>query len=163
MTSSPGPAAPGPVRPLAALAYGTAGFVALVIAGFGLTSLVTDTEVIAVPGLGALPGAAGVVAATAAFVAVTWLIVRSARPAYGATAAVIPAVLLAHLAGVWLGAIVVGTDPARAAAAAGGFAISPFAAVLLASAFVCAWAAVALVRTRASRPRWPWEGEDEDA
>jgi len=162
MSSSPEPGAPGPVRPLAALAYGTAGFVALVIAGLGLTSLITDAEVIAVPGLGALPGAAGLAAATAAFTTVTWLIVRVPHPAYGATAAVVPAVYLAYLAGVWLGAVVGGTDPARAAAAAGGFATSVFAVVLVAAAFVCAWAAAALVRTRASRPRWPWEGDDED-
>jgi len=162
MSSSPEPVPPGPVRPLAALAYATAGFVALVIAGFGLTSLVTDAEVIAVPGLGALPGAAGLTAAAVVFVGVTWLIVRVPRPSYGPTAVVIPAVLLAHLAGVWLGGIVVGADPARAAAAAGGFATSAFAVVLVVAAFASAWAAVALVRTRASRPQWPWEGEDEE-
>lgn len=162
MTASPDPASPAPVRPLAALAYATTGFVALVIAGFGLTSLLTDAEVLAVPGLGAVPGIAGVAAATAAFAVVTWFAVRPRRASYGAVAAVVAAAFLAHLAGVWVGALLSGTDPARATAAVGGFATSPFAAVLLASAFVSGWAAVALVRTRASRPRWPWESDDEE-
>jgi len=162
MTASPDPASSGPVRPVAALAYTAAGYVALVIAGFGVTSLLTDAEVIAVPGLGAMPGAAGVAASTVAFVVATWFAVRAERPSYGAVAAVVPAVFLSHLAGVWVGALLSGTDPARATAAVGAFATSAFAMVLVASAFVCGWAAVALVRTRASRPRWPWERDDEE-
>lgn len=153
--------AKGPVPPPVALAFATVGFVALVIAGFGLTSLLAEVEVIAVPGLGPVPGASGVVLATAAFALVTWLAVRIARPTYGATVAITASVLVAYLAGVWLGAVLNGTDVARAASAAGSFATSGFALVLLGAAFVSGWAAIALVRTRAGRPRWPWERDDD--
>jgi len=33
---------------------------------------------------------------------------------------------------------------------------------VLAAAAVAGWAGVALRRTRASRPRWPWEGDESD-
>ncbi len=52
-------------------------------------------------------------------------------------------------------------DAARTAAAIGGFATSWFAVVLASAALVAGWVAVALVRTGADRPRWPWE-RDED-
>ena len=50
-----------------------------------------------------------------------------------------------------------GIDLARAIAAAGAFATSWFAVVLASAALIAGWTAVALVRTRAGRPRWPWE------
>jgi prolipoprotein diacylglyceryltransferase len=62
---------------------------------------------------------------------------------------------------VLVGAALTGVDLARAIAAAGGFATSWFAVLLASVALVAAWTAVALVRTRAGRPRWPWE-RDED-
>ncbi len=151
----------GSVTPPAALAFATVGFVALVIAGFGLTSLFAGEEVIGVPGLGPLPGVLGLALATVAFAAVCWLAVRVRHPSYRGTVAVTAATFVAYLAGVWVGAVVSGVNVARATAAAGGFAISGFALVLLGAAFVCAWAAVALVRTRSRRPRWPWERADE--
>ncbi len=156
--------APGPhpsVRPSAALAFSTAGFVALLIAGLGVTSLLADAEVIPVAGLGAAPGVAGFAAATALFAAAVWAAVRAPRPSYLAAAAAVPAAFVGYVGGVWLGALVTGVDLARASAAAGGFAISVFALVLVLAAFVSAWVAVALVRTRAHRPRWPWEEDDE--
>jgi hypothetical protein len=159
--SSPAPGSSGAVRPLAALAYATVGFVALVIAGFGMTSLLLDADVIAVPGLGAAPGALGVALATLSFAGVVWATVRTARPSYGGSALAAVAAFLGYLAGVWFGALLAGVDLARATAAAGGFATSVFALVLLGAAFVSGWVAVALVRTRAHRPRWPWERDDE--
>lgn len=150
------------VRPALALAFTAAGFVALLIAGFGIVSLLTDTEVIGIPGLGAVPGAAAFAAATVAFAGLTWLSVRVPHPSFVSVVAVIAGVFLVYLAGLWVGALVTGTDAGRATAAVSGFVGSSFAVVLAASAAVCAWVAVALVRTRASRPRWPWEDEDDD-
>ena len=44
-----------------------------------------------------------------------------------------------------------------AASAAWGVLLSWFEVVIAVAAFVCAWAGIALTRTHASRPRWPWE------
>lgn len=149
------------VPPRMGLGFAVVGFVALAVCGLGLTSLASGAEVIATPGLGQIPGVAGMVLATAMFGLTMWAALRRARPVYRATATVTVATVLAHLAGVWLGAVFSGSDAALATAAVGGFVTSWFVVVLAAAAFVSSWAGIALVHTRAQRPRWPWE-RDED-
>ncbi|MBN9224510.1 MAG: hypothetical protein ABS63_11245 [Microbacterium sp. SCN 70-27] len=148
------------LSPRIAVAFASAGFVALVIAGFGMLSLLTDTEVLPVTGLGQAPGIVGVVLATLAFVGVTARAATRGHPRYTAVVPTVAATFLAYLAGVVLGAVFSGGDPARAISAAGAFATSWFAVVLASAALICGWAAIALVRTRASRPRWPWENDE---
>ena len=147
---------PGVSAPVA-LAFGTVGFFALVVAGFGLLSLATGDEVLPVTGLGPLPGIAAVVFAVAAFVLTVWAVVRRPAPRYSGVVVVVVAVFLAYLIGLLVGAMFGGIDLARAIAAAGAFATSWFAVVLASAALIAGWTAVALVRTRAGRPRWPWE------
>ena len=66
MTQSPsGPRRGGLLRVL----MGTALFIALLIFGTGMASLLTETDVITAPGFGQLPGVVGVVVATIAFIA----------------------------------------------------------------------------------------------
>ncbi|MFT4281962.1 DUF6121 family protein [Microbacterium sp.] len=153
----------GPVSPPLAVALTTVGFFALVIAAFGVTSLLADAEVVSVPGLGSLPGALAVIVAGVSFAVLTALATRVARPTYRSTIACIVSVFVAYVAGLWLGALITGADLARAGAAVGGFVTSPFFPVLVAATFVCAWTAVALVRTRARRPRWRWEHDEDES
>ena len=158
--SAPGDAdggARGGVSAPVAVVFATIGFFALLVAGFGLLSLATDAEVLAVTGLGPVPGAVGTAATVIAFAVGAALLVRRARPGYGGTWLVAVGSFLAYLAGVIVGAALAGVDLARAIAAVGGFATSWFAVLLASVALASAWAAVALVRTRADRPRWPWE------
>ena len=150
------------VSPGVAVVFGGVGYLALLIAGFGLLSLLSDAEVLAVPGLGQAPGALGVAASVAGFTITTVVALRRPRPSYGAAALIVVTAFLAYLAGLLAGAVFAGVDAARAVAALGGFATSWFAVVLAAAALVAGWSAVALVRTRAARPRWPWE-DDADA
>lgn len=173
----------GPVRPVTALAFATVGFVALTIFGLGMTSLATGEAVIATPGLGQIPGATGMVLTTLAFAAGLWAAIGrawrapddareldaagmdasargragSGHPSFWGAAWTTAACFLAYVGGVWLGAVATGTEVAVATAVAGALATSWFGLVVAASAFVCSWAGIALVRTRARRPRWPWE------
>lgn len=149
------------VSPPVAVALAAVGFFTLVIAGFGLLSLLSGAEVLTVSGLGALPGAVATGAATGVFLLAAWLTVRRARPSYSGVPVIVLATVLSYGAGLLIGATFAGIDAARAVAALGGFATSWFAVVLAAAALVAGWAAVALVRTRAGRPRWPWERDDE--
>lgn len=151
----------GGVSARVAVALTTAGFFALLVAGFGMLSLATDAEVIPVRGLGQAPGVVATVAAVVAFAAVTASIVRRPRPSYRGVWLTAVAVPLAYLLGLGIGALVSGVDLARAVAAVGGFATSWFGVLLASIALVCGWTTVALVRTRAGRPQWPWE-HDED-
>ena len=150
----------GAVSPPVAAAFATVLFFALVVAGFGLLSLREGAEVIGVPGLGQAPGVIAMIAAVLAFATGELPVVRRPRPTYPATVGVVAGTFLAYTAGIVVGAVLSGAEPARAAAAAGGFVTSWFAVALASAALVCGWGAVALVRTRAQRPRWPWEDRE---
>ncbi|QKJ21059.1 hypothetical protein HQM25_03005 [Microbacterium hominis] len=147
------------MRPGVALALATISFVTLVIFGFGMLSLAADVDVIAVPGLGQVPGIVATTAATIAFAGSLWPIVRRPQPSYGGSAITALAGFLAYVIGLWVAAVAGGADLARAGAAAAGFATSGFALVLAGAGLVAGWGGIALVRTRARRPRWPWEDE----
>ncbi|WP_295820497.1 hypothetical protein [uncultured Microbacterium sp.] len=161
MTDPRGRGGAGGLAPPVATAFAVAGFFALVIAGFGMLSLFTGAEVLAVSGLGQLPGIVGGAFAVGAFGVSTWFALRAERTRYGSALIVMVATFLAYLVGVPVGGVLSGVDAARVVAAVGGFATSWFAVVLAAAALVAGWAAIALVRTAAERPRWPWE-RDED-
>lgn len=149
------------VSPPLAVAFAVVGFFALVIAGFGVTSLLSGADVVA-PGHGQVPGVVAVAAATLAFGAILWTGLHRARPSYGVSFTAALAVLVAFVLGLLLGAVLEGGDAAAAAATAGAFAVSWFALILALAGFAAAWAGVALVRTEASRPRWPWERDDTE-
>lgn len=181
----------GPVRPPVALAFATMGFIALLIFGLGMTSLATGEDVIASPGLGQAPGIAGVVCATLAFAGGLWAAIARAgsrtdaaapardaapasagagsiaragarHPSYWGALWTTAATFLAYLGGVWFGAVFTGADLGVATAVVGRLATTWFGVVVAAAAFVSSWAGIALVRTRARRPRWPWEDEFDE-
>lgn len=150
----------GGVSPPVALAFAAVGFFALVIAGFGLISLGTGDEVVDAPDLGQLPGIIGTVLAVAGFSFTLWRVIRRPRPGYLGAIGVIAASVAGYLVGLAAGALVQGADPARALGVAVDFGASWFALLLAAAAFVAGWGGIALVRTRAGRPQWPWEDGD---
>lgn len=150
----------GPVRPLVALAFATAGFVALLIFGLGMLSLLLGTDVIAARGFGQAPGVIATIAATAAFAGGLWFAVRQEHPSYWSALWITAAVFLGYLAGMWLGAVFTGADLGAATAIVARIATSWFGVVVAAAALVAGWSGIALVRTRAERPRWPWEDDE---
>ncbi|GAA2986326.1 hypothetical protein JOD63_002291 [Microbacterium terrae] len=158
-----GPAAPGgSVRPAAALALATISFVALFIFGLGMTSLATGEDVIAVRGLGQSPGIVAAVVATGVFAVALWPGLRRVPPTYWAAAWTAAATFLAYLLALVVAVVATGGDLASAVAVAGRISTTWFGVVVAGAAAVCAWGGVALVRTRASRPRWPWEDEFDE-
>ena len=150
---APGGGAP----PLVVLACALIGFVALVVAAFGIASLLTESEVIAAPGLGPLPGVIGVAAAAAALTAVLLPALGARHPSFLTALWVAIAAYLAYLAGVWLSAVIGGVDAAVAGGAVERLALGPWGLIVAIAAAVCAWCAIAVRRTRGGRPRWPWE------
>lgn len=148
---------PGATLALAAVTYG-----ALAICLTGFASLLTDTDVIAVSGLSPAPGALAVLVSVLTFAAALPPVVWAPRPAYTAVVPVALAAVLAHLAGLWLLAIAFGSGVATATAAVAGSVIGWASPTFLAAAAVAAWGAVAVRRTRARPPHWPWERDEED-
>ncbi len=154
----------GPVRPVVALVFATTAFVAFTIFGLGMTSLATGEAVIATPGLGQVPGIAGVVLTTLAFAGGLWAAIGAGarHPSFWGAAWTTASCFLAYLGGVWIGALLTGAGLSVATAVTGRLATSWFGMAVALAAFVCSWAGIALVRTRAGRPRWPWEDEFDE-
>ncbi|WP_394278837.1 DUF6121 family protein [Microbacterium sp.] len=148
------------VSPPVAAFFATVGFAALAICGFGFTSLFTGQDVLATPGLGHAPGITAMILAGVTFAATEWTATRRGR--YPAAGWVTLATTAAYVGGIVLGGLLGGIDPARTVSAAGAFLLSWFTLVLVLAAFVAAWSGVALVRTRAGRPEWPWERDEDE-
>ena len=151
-----------PVRPVVALVFATVAFVALLIFGLGMLSLLLDADVVEATGLGPIPGVVATILASAAFAGALWATLRRAKASYRGALWAALACALGYLAGLLLGAALAGSDMAAAAAAAGRIATSWFGVVIAAAGALGGWGGIALVRTRAQRPRWPWEDEFDE-
>ncbi|WP_292910288.1 hypothetical protein [Microbacterium sp.] len=162
--SSPDPRRPpsAGVSALLALALATIGFFALAVFGLGALSFATDVDIIAVTDLGQGPGIIGMAAAVGVFALSLWFAVRPARPSFFSVPTVAILTGLVHLAAVWI-AVLLGTgDLIVSTAVAGDLVRGGASAVLVLSAAVASWSGVALRRTRAQHPRWPWEEHGDE-
>ncbi|MDR6866700.1 hypothetical protein J2Y69_001293 [Microbacterium resistens] len=130
--------------------------------GLGFLSLLTESDIIMVPGLGQLPGIVGMVLAVAVFALTLWMVLAAPRPSYVSTVFLALGTTLAHLGGIWATALAEGVGVARATAPVGHLVLGGGSAVIAFAALVAAWAGIALRRTRARQPHWPWESPDED-
>lgn len=150
----------GRVRPIVALAFATILFAALVIWGIGMLSLLTGQDVISDPDYGEFPGIAAVFAATIAFAATLWLVLRRPRPGFAGGVWAAAVCFLVYLVVIWIGGAAHTQDIVLATAVVGRVVTHGFALVVAGAALVCAWGAVVLVHRRGGRPRWPWERDD---
>lgn len=149
------------MRPGVAVVFATVGYLALLIFGLGMTSLITDEPVIATPGLGQAPGAVAVAASVAAFAAALFAVVRRADPRPRSAPVIAAVTALAYLVGLWITALSTGAGLGIAMGVAARVVTSWFGLVVLVAAVFSAWAGIALARTRSTRPRWAWEDEDD--
>lgn len=156
-----GPESPG-VSVILALVLATISFFALAVFGLGAVSIATDSDIIAVPGLGQLPGAIGMLAAVVAFALSLWSSLRRTQPSFVSAPAVALAAALAHLVVVWIGVIAASGDIIVATVVAGDLVRGGASAVLLVASAIAAWGGIALRRTRARHPQWPWEREEDE-
>lgn len=140
----------------------TIGFFALAVFGLGAVSVATDTDIIAVPNLGQVPGVAGMIAAVVSFALVLWSTLRRSQPSYVATVAIALTAGLAHLVVVWVAVLIGDGDLVLATAVAGDLVRGGASAVIVLAALIAGWGGIALRRTRAEHPRWPWEREEEE-
>lgn len=140
----------------------TIGFFALAVFGLGALSVVTDAEIIEVPQAGQAPGIVGMIVAVAVFAAVLYLAVRINHPKFRSVWAISIATAFGHMLAAGIGALAVTGDFVNAMAVMGELITGGASLVVLVAAAIAGWAGVALRRTRAKRPRWPWERDDLD-
>ncbi|MFY9711949.1 MAG: hypothetical protein WAK00_00615 [Microbacterium sp.] len=137
-------------------------FFALTVFGLGAMSVATDSDIIAVPGLGQSPGIAGMLAAIAAFVTTLRGALRRRHPSFLSAPVTALMTALVHLIGVWFAVLVSTGDLVIATAVTGGLVQGGPSLVILVAAAIAAWGGIALRRTRAEHPRWPWERDEDE-
>lgn len=140
----------------------TVGFFALSILGLGVLSFTTDADIISVPGLGQAPGVVGMIIAVAVFAGILWLAVRITHPKFRSVWSIAVMTAIAHLLAVGAAVLFTTGEFVTSLVVMGGLIAGGTSLVLFAVAVIAAWAGVALRRTRAQRPRWPWERENPD-
>jgi len=150
------------MAPATAIVFALVGYFALLVCGLGVTSLVTDRNVLVAPGAGPIPGVVGALFSIAGVALVLAVMLRAPRPSYGTAVLTALTAFLGYLLGLVVGVVTVGVDASVLAALTGSFVLSWFSVVVAVVGAVAGWAAVALVRTRAERPRWPWENDEDE-
>jgi len=162
--SSPDPrrAPSAGVSALLALVLATIGFFALAVFGLGALSFATDADIIAVPNLGQGPGVTGMAAAVATFALSLWIALRPPRPSFLSVLTVAILTALIHLAAVWFAVLLGTSDLIVSTVVAGDLVRGGASAVLLLAAAVSSWSGIALRRTRAQHPHWPWEEHGDE-
>ena len=157
-----GPESAG-VSAVLAVVLATIGFFALAVFGLGAVSVATDRDIISVPGLGPVPGAVGMLAAVLVFaLGLGVALRRSPATTFLSVPGIALATALGHLAALWIGVAVASGDLIVATAVAGGLVVGGPSAVMLGAAAIAAWGGIALRRTRAEHPQWPWERDDDE-
>jgi len=153
---------PAGVSAVLATAMTTIGFFAIAVFGLGALSILTDAEIVEVPEAGQAPGIIGMIFAVAVFGGILYLAVRIAHPTFRSVWAISIATAFVHMLAAGIGALVVTGDFVNALAVMGELVTGGASLVILVTAAIAGWAGVALRRTRAKRPRWPWERDDLD-
>ncbi|NHI15583.1 hypothetical protein [Microbacterium excoecariae] len=138
-------------------AFATAGYLALLVAGLGVSSLALDEDVIRTRGVGVVPAYVAAGAAIAVFALLVRQTVARERPSYVAAAGVALAAGATHALVLGAGALVGAGDLGVALGAVSEVLIGWVEPVVALTAAVAAGAAIAVRRTGAERPRWPWE------
>lgn len=162
--TTPNPRGPEPagVSAVLALVLAVISFFALAILGLGVLSAATDADIIAVPGLGQAPGVIGMLAAVAAFAATLWSALQRQSPSFLSVPLIALGTALVHLVAVWATVLLASGDLVVATAVAGALVRGGVSVVLLLVGIIAGWGGIALRRTRAEHPRWPWERDEEN-
>ncbi len=148
-------------RRAAATAVGAAVFAAVLIAAFGVVSLLVNEDVIITPGLGQVPGIIGVVASLGAVALTIWVRIP-ARGVWGTLGWVALAAFLGYLAGLGVASVFASRDVVLALAAVGRAATTWPGLVVVAAAILGAAMALAVARGAGENARWPWERDDDE-
>ena len=137
-------------------------FFALVVFGLGAMSVAIDSDVITVPGLGQSPGVVGMLTAIVVFATTLGGALRRRHPTFLSAPVTALTTALLHLVGVWFAVLVSTGDLVIATAVVGGLVQGGPSLVILVAAAIAAWGGIALRRTRAEHPRWPWERDEDE-
>jgi len=158
MSTEPRPAG---VTPPVAVVFAAVTFGALAIGGLGVTSLVVNEDVIAVEGLGAIPGVIGMLTALGLFAAALRWSLRAVPPGFVSAVPCALAAYVGEIVGIAVGAVVSGADTALGLSAASSVALGWPGAVVAGAGLLAGAFGILLVRTPTDRARWSWESDED--
>jgi len=161
-TRDPRGETPAGVSAFLALVIGFVGFATLSILGLGMLSYFADIDILSIPGLDWWPAIVAMIFAILAFCWMLWPALRRDPPSFLAVPAAALVTAVAHLIALALAALLSGVGTAAAIAAVSQLIMRGSSLVVLLAAAVGAWVAIALRRTRAHAPQWPWEERDAE-
>lgn len=143
----------------ALVAFTSVGYFALLVAGLGVGSMAADADVITTQGLSVI---AAYIAAAAAIGGFALFLIGPAsrdRPSYWHAASTAVGSAAVHVLTLGIVALVETGDLGVVGGVVSEVLLGWVSPVVFGTAAVAAWAAIALRRTKADRPQWPWEHE----
>lgn len=159
--SAPAANASPPPNAWLSLALSAVVFGALMIAGLGVVTLLSDEEIFVLPQLGPLPGALAMLGAIGVWTGVL-AVARDRHPGLARAFLAAFGALLAYSLGALLGVLIRGFDLISALGAVGRLYQVGFAWIIGVSALLAAVGFIVLLRWNAPRARWPWERDEQD-
>ena len=152
---------PAGVSAVTALTVAWVTYGALAILGLGMLSYFAGIDIIPSEGVFRWAGIVAMMVSIGGFAGMLAPVLRAPRPAYTSVLLVALVAALLHLGTVWVGGTVGGAGFAASTSVVSVLILQGASLVLFLAAVVAAWIGVALRRTRAGRPHWPWEDEGD--
>ncbi|HJA03777.1 MAG TPA: hypothetical protein H9800_02820 [Candidatus Microbacterium stercoravium] len=143
----------------ALVAFASVGYLALLVAGLGFGSLIIDDDVITTSGVGLI---SAYVAAGISILAFAGFLIgpaRHARPSFWLAGSTALGTAATHALALGVAALVSTGDLGVVGGVLSEILVGWVSPLIFGAALIASWAAIALRRTVASRPRWPWEDE----
>lgn len=143
----------------ALVAFASVGYLALLVAGLGFGSLLIDDDVITTAGVSLIAAYVAAGISILAFAAFLLGPARRERPSYwfaGSTAIGTAAV---HALMLGITALLSTGDLGIVGGVLSEILVGWVSPLILGAALIASWAALAVRRTAAGRPRWPWEDD----
>jgi hypothetical protein len=140
--------------------FASIGYLALLVAGLGTASAIADDDIISTPGVSLVAAYAAAGVAIVAFALLLAGPVSRERPGYWAAASTAVGSAGLYTIALAIAVFVSSGDLSTTGSVLREVLVGWVVPVVLGSALVAAWAAIALRRTSARQPRWPWEDDE---
>ena len=142
------------------IAFASVGYLALLVAGLGIASVIADDDVISTPEVSLVAAYTAAGLAIVGFALLLLAPLSHARPSYWSAVSTGVGSAGLYVIALGIGVLLSSGELSLVAAVLREVLLGWVVPVVLGSALIAAWAAIAMRRTAASRPRWPWEDEE---
>ena len=143
----------------ALVAFASVGYLALLVSGLGFGSLIIDDDVITTAGVSTLAAYVAAGISILAFAGFLLGPLRRDRPSFWFAASTALGATAVHALTLGVAVLVSNGDLGVVGGVLSEVLVGWVSPLILVAALVASWAAIAVRRTAAHRPRWPWEDD----